>query len=71
MSNVRIGCSPLTSRIYAGKVNAKGMWIGDKVDVTDDAVRSVAENLLKTNEKLQFTANGKQYELKVLEIEST
>jgi len=71
MSNVRIGCSPLTSRIYAGKVNAKGMWIGDKADVTDDAVRSVAENLLKTDERFQFSTNGKRYELKVSEIVST
>lgn len=71
MSTLRIGCSPLTSRIYVGKVNTKGMWIGNKVDVTDDAVRSVAENLLKTNEKLTFSANGKRYELKVVEIEST
>lgn len=70
MSDFKIGCSPLTSRIYVGKVK-KGMWIGEKHDVTEDAVASVAENLLKTDERFQFSLGGKRYELKVTEIEST
>ena len=32
-----IGYSPLTDRVYLGKQNKeKGMWVGDKVDITND-----------------------------------
>lgn len=68
MSDLRIGCSPITNTIYAGKVNKNGMWIGEKQDVTDDAVKSVAENLVRTDECFRFTFEGKRYELKVSEI---
>jgi hypothetical protein len=32
-----IGYSPLTDKVYLGRQNkAKGMWIGEKEDITDD-----------------------------------
>lgn len=65
MSDFKVGCSPLTSRIYAGKVLKNGTWGANKKDVTDSAVSAVAQQLLQTGEKLQFTYQGEQYELKV------
>lgn len=68
MSDLRLGCSPITNTIYAGKIDKSGMWIGVKQDVTEDAVKSVAENLLRTDESFRFTFEGKRYELRVTEI---
>lgn len=68
MSDLRLGCSPITNTIYAGKIDKSGMWIGLKHDVTKDAVKSVAENLLRTDESFRFTFEGKRYELRVTEI---
>jgi hypothetical protein len=65
MSDYKVGCSPLTNRIYAGKVLKNGTWGANKKDVTDSAVSAVAEHFLKTGQKLQFTYQGEQYELKV------
>ena len=54
--------------IYAGTLNKKGnMWI-NKSNVTDEAIRSVAEYLLTNNESLIFTIKGKKYKLHVTEI---
>jgi len=67
-SEFKCGTSPLTGIIYAGRVSSKGFWIGQKHDVTDSAVTSVAEHLLKTEQKLQFQTKGKTYELLVKEV---
>jgi len=64
----RVGCSPLTSRIFAGRVLKNGTWAMNKKDITDDAINAVAQQLLQTNTKLQFTYQGKHYELKVEEM---
>ena len=54
--------------IYAGTLNKKGnMWL-NKSDVTDEAIRSVAEFLLMNNESLIFTIRGKKYRLHVTDI---
>lgn len=63
----KCGVSFLTNRIYAGYVS-KGGRIGNKHDVTDSAISSVASCLLETETKLQFEKNGKKYELLVKEI---
>ena len=68
MSNFKVGCSPLTSKLYAGKVLKNGMWGQTKHDVTDSAVGAVAQHLLQLEEKLQFTYDGEEYELKVEKI---
>lgn len=68
MSKIRIGCSPLTGTIYAGSVSKTGLWGKNKVDVTDEAVSAVAQSLLHTEELLRFSHQGKQYELKVVEL---
>ena len=68
MSDFKVGCSPLTSRLFAGKVLKNGMWGQTKHDVTDSAVGAVAQHLLQLDEKMQFTYMGEQYELKVEKI---
>ena len=64
-NKIRIGCSPLTGTIYAGSVLKNGTWGNNKCDVTQEAVRAVAQNLLQTNEVLQFQYEGDWYELAV------
>lgn len=68
MSEFKVGCSPLSSKIYAGTVLKNGMWGKVKHDVTDTAVSAVAEHLLKMNELLEFKYAGKTYQLKVTEV---
>jgi hypothetical protein len=68
MSDFKVGCSPLTRRIYAAKVLKDGTWGANKKDVTDSAVSAVAQHLLQLNEKLQFTYQGEQYEFKVEKV---
>lgn len=68
MSEFKVGCSPITSKIYAGKVSKNGLWGTTKHDVTDTAVLSVAQHLLQLNESVQFDYEGNTYELKVEKI---
>lgn len=68
MSDFKVGCSPLTSTIYAGKVLKNGTWGNVKHDVTDTAVSAVAQHLLQLDERMQFQYCGKTYELKVVEV---
>jgi len=70
MSEFKIGCSPLTSEIFAGNVLKNGMWGAKKHNVTQTAVGAVAQHLLQLDEKMQFTYKGEQYELKVVKIET-
>jgi len=67
MGNYKVGCSPLTSEIYAGSVLKSGLW-GKKHNVTDSAVGAVAQHLLQKDAELRFECKGKKYALKVVEI---
>ncbi len=44
------------------------MWV-NKSDVTDEAMRSVAQYILENSEALEFTYHGKRYRLDVREVE--
>jgi hypothetical protein len=70
MSEYMIGCSPLTSRIYAGKVLVNGEWAKGKKDITEMAVLSVAQHLLQKQESVTFNYDNKKYKLQVIEIEN-
>lgn len=70
MADFKVGCSPLTSRIYAGNVLKDGTWGKNKKDVTNSAVSATAQQLLQTDQKLRFSYEGKRYELKVEEIQN-
>jgi hypothetical protein len=68
MSELKIGCSPITSEIYAGKVLKNGRWGANKHKVTDTAVLAVAQHLLQKDEEMQFSYRGKKYALRIVEI---
>ena len=68
MSNFKVGCSPLTSKIYAGKVLKDGIWGLVKYDVTESCISSVAQHLLQLDIKFKFQYKGKTYDLKVVEV---
>lgn len=44
----KMGVSPITNTIYYGNVNEeKGLWVGEKKDVTDTAIAAVFDMKLK------------------------
>lgn len=66
-----VGCSPLTSTIFAGSLLKDGRtWNANRQDVTDTAVGAVAQRLLQLDEKMQFTFKGEKYELKVVKYKA-
>lgn len=57
-----MGASPLTGTIYYGTLNTeKGMWVGKKEDVTDQAVKAVAEHLMIKKQKYAFGVKDGKY----------
>jgi len=70
MNDFKVGCSPLTGKIYAGTVSKKGLWL-KKQDVTNTAVGSVAQHLMQRDEIFQFQIKDKTYHLKVVEVTAT
>lgn len=68
MSKIKhMGASPLTGNIYYGTLNTeKGMWVGQKTDVTDMACQAVAECLmLKKISRVYGLRDGKELVLSV------
>jgi hypothetical protein len=58
-----ISFSRLTRTILAGRINKAGtMWIGEKTDVTNEAVGAVLE-LLKTKDGMVVTTSEGKYRL--------
>ena len=52
MKKCDIGCSPLTNTIFAGTLNKdKTCWKGDKVDITDSAVKAVFEKMMNESRR--------------------
>lgn len=51
-----MGVSPITNTIYYGNVNEeKGLWVGEKKDVTDMAIAAVFEWFMnQMDEKEEF-----------------
>ena len=56
-----MAASPLSGRIFQGTLNTeKGMWVGKREDVTDQAVRAVAEHMMIKDKKYAYeTKDGK------------
>ncbi|HAY7103894.1 TPA: hypothetical protein JOA09_003126 [Shigella flexneri] len=56
-----MGASLLSGRIFQGTLNTeKGMWEGKREDVTDQAVRAVAEHMMIKDQKYAYeTKDGK------------
>lgn len=61
MSN-RIACSPLTGRIFAGRVNRAGnAFTGEKRDVTSDVLRAVIEKADYHGGAFDIEGGGERY----------
>ena len=46
------GVSPITNTIYYGTQDTeKHMWVGQKIDVTDDAIAAVYEWFMRSEER--------------------
>ncbi|MFA5727465.1 MAG: hypothetical protein WC886_07490 [Saccharofermentanaceae bacterium] len=67
MAKFKVGCSPITSEIYAGRVTENGMWC-QKHNVTDTAPSAVAQHLLQLDQCIEFDCKGKKYKLQVVEV---
>ena len=51
VDEIRLGVSPLTGTIFAGKLDKSGKGWLDKKDVTEEAVRSVFEKMMMESER--------------------
>lgn len=62
-----MGANPLSGQVYYGTLDTdKGMWVGQKTDVTDMAYRAVAESLMVKKQDIVFTLdNGVKWRLSV------
>ena len=66
---LKLGVSPITKTVYAGRLNKKGdMWI-DKVDITEQFLRCCleyfepnTENTISADGKPEFVITVKRYE---------
>ena len=70
MNKTRIGCSPLTNIIYAGKVNKDGQtWrSGTQQDVTSDVIQAII-HYVGIDKQLNVTLDGKpRYTILIKEI---
>lgn len=68
MSKIKtMGASPLTGNIYYGTLNTeKGLWVGQKTDVTDMACSAVAEHLYTTKKsKVYQLRDGRELVISV------
>jgi len=66
-NKLTIGLSPVTNRIYAGKLNKAGtMWLNGKQDVTDEAVMGVVGYIKKN--RVIYERDGKIYEMLEVEV---
>lgn len=75
MSEYKVGCSPLTGKIFAGTVreNKDGveMWTSNKHEVTEDAVNAVVQRLKMLPGMMEGCCwefeDGKDYVIKLVE----
>lgn len=63
---IRLGFSPITEKVYAGKLNKDGSFKSDKQDVTNDFIGTVINRWNGYEETI--TAGEKKYKIRVEEI---
>ena len=62
----RIGVSPLTGRIFSGRVNRNGTaFVGEKQDVTSDVLRAVVEKAEFHGGAFEIEGGGKKWTVTV------
>ena len=73
-TEVTIGLLPITKEIVVGKVNEKGLWVGNRTNVTNSAIVTVGDYLVATAQRMSFVGvGGETYVLscvKLSEVES-
>lgn len=68
---IKIGMLPITKQIVVGRVGEKtGMWVGERTELTNDAVIAVGDYLVETRQSMIFSKEGKSYVISVKEIEA-
>jgi hypothetical protein len=59
VSQLRLGLSPLTQKVYAGQIKQNGYeWKQGKTDVTEDFVRCVVQYC---SEEVEFEVDGMRF----------
>ena len=67
-----IGVSPLTGRIFRGRLNKQGnAFVGDKVDVTSDVLRVVIEKAEFHGGSFEIEGGGKKWKVTVTAAPAT
>lgn len=71
MNPIHVGTSPLTNRIYAGRLlKSKDGWAEGKQDVTGLACAAVSQHVLAAGHPVVVTENGKpKYEITVRDLQ--
>ncbi len=69
VSDIRLGHSPLTDKIYAGRLNKDGAKWLEKTDVTNDFIHAAIGRWSGYKEKITGP-DGEMYEFNVNKIES-
>lgn len=67
MSQTRIACSPLTGRIYQGRVNGSS-FVGQKRDVTSDVLRVVIEKAEYHGGAFEIEGGGEKWTVTVAKV---
>ena len=63
---LRIGCSPLTGRVFRGRVNKAGTaFIGEKHDITSDVLRAVIDKAEFHGGTFGIEGNGQKWTVTV------
>ena len=57
-AEVTIGLLPITKEIVVGKVNEKGLWVGNRTNVTNSAIVTVGDYLVATDQRMSFVGVG-------------
>lgn len=73
MKKLKVACSQLTNVIYAGQVNEKkGLWVGEKQDVTMDCLIATIEHALNFGAPIEIlNQSGKvEFEITVKDLRS-
>ncbi len=62
----RIGVSPLTGRVFRGRVNKAGnAFVGEKQDITSDVLRAVIEKAEFHGGVFEIEGGGEKYTVTV------
>lgn len=69
--NRRIGVSPLTGRIFSGRLNnERNAFIGEKLDVTSDVLRAVIEKAQFHGGTFEIEGGGEKWTVSIVKDDS-